>query len=95
MKTPCDNCIVLAACKQKTEFKCDILFNFMEKSIVYNEHDKVVKGSPSDMIWETLNSHFQREEEDIEFYGKDPNLTGNYKIMSKSYFRDKHRWTHE
>ena len=61
MKIPCEECIVYAACKQKLEFECSILFNFMEENIEYDDDNKVVKGSPSAQIWIDLNKQFQRE----------------------------------
>lgn len=69
MKIPCEECIVLAICRQKTDFKCDILYDFMNKNIEY-ENGKVVNGSQSYKIWCEINKYFQRADTEISFYGE-------------------------
>ena len=88
---PCIECICLAICKQKMDFKCSILYDFMDDNIRYDMNDKVVNGSPSYYIWKEVHEIFQKEEYEVRFCKKGMGI--NYTITSKNDERDRHEGT--
>ena len=84
---PCTECICLAVCKQKIEFKCSILYDFMDENIEYDDDEKVVKGSPSSKIWEEVHEIFQKEDNGVSFCKE--GMRVGYTVISKKHERRK------
>jgi len=59
---PCFNCLVLAACKNKKNIVCDLLFDYMKSSIKYSDYpnSSIIRTKLGVRTWEEVDFMFQK-----------------------------------
>jgi hypothetical protein len=72
---PCKECLVLAACKSKKQILCNILYQFMDNNINYEDRSgEMIYTECANSAWEQIEELFQKSDTDISLVtgGRNP-----------------------